>query len=242
MRNAFNLPPEIRKSVKYLIAFAIVTAFFAYKGQAQCCGASYAGNEFGTRLVSFTDASTLGGKTIPAAKTQFGFLNGLHYKRYWSYAAFRVAMSYTNYEQEKTAACVDCNLEESGKVKGGYLRVGYEFIAVMNRIEPYAGFDLVGRIGSYKGVEEGTGSLTETHYLTDTRSSWGFGPSAFLGVRFFFLPGVSIGAETSLDALYTQTRFTRIQELPTTEVTRGLDSGFNLYYNPISNLSLNVMF
>lgn len=242
MRNAICFPSYFRKSLKVLFALVITIGFFVNQSMSQCCGASYAGNEFGTRLVSLSDLSNLGGKVIPSAKNEFGFLNGLHYKRYWSFSAFRLSMSYAQYDQEKTQACVDCGISESGKVTGGYLRVGYEFIAVMNRVEPYAGFDLVGRIGSYHGVEEGSGAPGETHYLEDDRNAWGFGPSAFMGVRFFFLPGVSLGLETSIDALYTQARITRVQELPTTSVTRSLDSGFDLYFNPINNVSLNVMF
>jgi len=219
-----------------MLAVAPVISF------AQCCGSVYSANEIGTRLFGYTDASTLGGKLFVPAKPHFAFFNGMHYKRYFAFSAFRTSFRYIQYDVLEEPECVDCTLRATGKVKGGDLRMGMEYIFVIGPMEPYLGADLVATIGKYEGTEQGVGLSGAFQDLEDHRDKWGTGVSPFVGLRFFFGYAVSFSAETAFDALLTGTRTQRIISKPESKLEASGEDKSEFLYHPISNFSINVMF
>lgn len=231
------------KLLPYSLVFAFVFALMvlpANQVNAQCCGANYAANEIGTHLGSLKDASTLGGIEFAGKTTHPSLLRGLHYRRYRDFSAFRLQFDYASYQIEPDE-CLDC-LQIEGKAQGGELRVGWEWIAIFNRLEPYAGIDMVFTYGTYQGTEIGTNASGTYVNITDERKKSAMGLSPVVGVRLFPAYAFSISAETSLNAMVYQTSVTRQQIVPDLQNQNFIDSGGQLLFNPVSHLSLNVMF
>lgn len=232
----------IRSTLLALVFSGLLLAGGMNTLSAQCCGSVYSANEIGTRLFGLTDASTLGGKTFAPAKPHFAFFNGMHYKRYFTFSAFRLSFRYIQYDLEEEPVCVDCTLRATGKVKGGDLRMGWEYIFVLGPLEPYVGGDVLATIGRYNGKEEGVGATGSYVNLEDNREKWGAGVSPVVGLRFFFGYAVSLSAEMALDAMMTSTRVQRIQSFPESKLESSGTDGSEILFHPVSNFSINVMF
>jgi hypothetical protein len=208
--------------------------------QAQCIGNSAPVNEIGIRLGSVTNASEFGGKSIAEQTTSMGFLNGLHYKRYGTFGAFRTSVGLTRYEYNDRTGCPNC-LVTVGKVSGVTLRAGYEWFAVLGVLEPYVGIDAMAVFGSYRGETWSTNSTTYQEF-TDHRDRRGMGISPIAGLRLYLSYAVSISAETSLDMLFLG-RSTRISYIsPESSTFARSNNYFATVYQPLNWLSLNVMF
>ena len=223
-----------------LFVFFLLLAFSSEKASAQCCGANYAANEIGTHLGRVSDASTLGGIKFTGKTVHPTLLRGIHYRRYRDFSAFRLQFDYASYEIEPDE-CFDC-LQIEGKARGGEVRVGWEWIAIFNRFEPYAGADLVLSYGTYQGTEIGTTSSGTYVNITDERKKSAMGISPVVGFRVFPAYAFSISAETSLNAMVYQTSVARQQITPDLMNQNYIDSGGELLFNPVSHISLNVMF
>ena len=217
----------------------LVAAFFG-SVQAQCGAPSAPLNELGVRLGSVTNSSNFGGIHAANQTTALSFFNGLSYKRYGTFGAFRTSVAVTRYNYENRRGCPDC-LRTNGKVSGVTLRMGYEWYAVLGPFEPYAGLDAVGVFGKYVG-DTYSSSVTNYQEYTDNRDRRGFGLSPVAGLRCFLGYNVSVSAETCFDMLFLG-RNTRIARLSpeTTTFTHSMNY-FETIYQPLNNVSLNVMF
>ena len=184
--------------VKTLLFFALLLGFSASTAQAQCYGASQSVNELGIRLGSLTNAASEGGIYIGDKAAHLGALNGLHYKRYGTYGAFRTSLGLTRYDYEARRGCPDC-LRVDGKVSGVKFRIGYEWFAMLGPIEPVVGLDLVAAYGKYKGETYSIGG-TDYRETTDVRDRRGFGFGPVAGLRVWLGYAISISAETSFGA------------------------------------------
>jgi hypothetical protein len=207
---------------------------------AQCPQNNVPRNEIGIRLGSVTNASNFGGRYLPAQTMTFGYLNGLHYKRYGGLGAFRTSLSFTKYNIEERTNCPEC-LYTSAKVSGGTFRIGYEWYAVLGPLEPYVGIDALAIFGKYAG-STWSGSSTNYQEISDVRTRRGMGLSPVAGLRFYLGYAVSISAETSLDAMFLG-KSTRIAKISPEGATyaRSLNY-FETVFQPLNWVSLNVMF
>lgn len=224
----------------WMLVCCVVGMGLATRLHAQCPTGSMPVNEIGIRLGSVTNASNFGGKSIAEQKNSIGFLNGIHYKRYGTFGAFRTSLGITKYQHEDRRNCPDC-LRTVGKVSGITLRAGYEWFAVLGVLEPYFGLDAVAVFGSYNGETWSTNAVTYQEY-TDHRDRRGFGVSPAVGLRAYLSYAISVSAETNLDLLFVG-RNTRISYFsPESSVLARSTNYFETVYNPVNWLSLNVMF
>ena len=226
-------------SISLLVAALFMLPIYCF---AQCCGATYASNEIGTRLLSLQNASTMGGRDFSKKNVHFGFLNGIHYKRYFNFSAFRTSFDYAYYSIEKDPVCVDCEeMKVEGKVKGGSFKAGWEFIWVLNRFESYVAVDIAGRYGTFDGNEEGPDSNGVYQRITDHRQKWGLGLVPSIGFRVFPVNILSFSVETSLEGLLGWTTLKRINMTDAFQETSKIFRP-ELLFHPIGNFSINVMF
>lgn len=231
------------KPIQYSFFFMVLLLaglFSVNQVQAQCCGANYAANEIGTHLGSVRNLSTLGGHSFAGKTFQPSFLRGLHYRRYRDFSAFRLQFDYAAYDIEPDE-CLDC-LQIEGDAKGGDLRLGWEWIAIFNRFEPYAGIDAVFHYSTWNGTEIGTTNSGSYVNIEDTRKKSAMGLSPVVGFRIFPAYAFSISAETSLNVMVHQTSVQRSQLIPDPSNDNFISSGGEILFNPVSHLSLNVMF
>ena len=220
--------------------FLLLSAALVGSLQAQCGANSMPVNEIGVRLGSVTNASNFGGIHAADQTTSVGFFNGIHYKRYGTFGAFRTSMALTKYQYENRRNCPDC-LRTEGKVSGVTLRMGYEWFAIMGPFEPYAGIDAVGMFGKYSGE---TYSVSTLNYResTDNRTRRGMGISPVVGLRCYLGYAISVSAETCVDLMFIG-RSTRISQVsPESSTYARSNNYFETVYQPLNNLSLNVMF
>lgn len=216
-------------------------------GQACYGGSCYGGsgspiNELGVRLTSLIDASTAGGYVSPNNALELGIMDGLHYKRYQQYGALRTSIGLTRYEIESNDNCPDCLITD-GNVQQVKAKIGYEWFTFFGPIEPYAGFDAVVAFGKYEGETfgRGTGAMADVDY-TEIRRKRGFGLAPVVGLRVYVASFVSIGAETTFEAMMYN-RETLISNF-TSEGTP-INRQHNYYettFHPVSWLSLNILF
>lgn len=218
----------------------LLLAAFSGRLQAQCGANNMPLNEIGIRLGSVTNASNFGGIHVAEQTLGLGFFNGLSYKRYGTFGAFRTSIALTKYEYEARRNCPDC-LRTDGKVSGLTLRMGYEWYAIMGPFEPYAGIDVVGVFGKYSGETWST-STTNYQEYTDNRQRRGMGLSPVVGIRCYLGFAISVSAETCLDMMFLG-RSTQIAHIsPETSTFARSNNYFETIYQPLNNLSLNVMF
>ncbi len=220
--------------------FLLLTAAMFGRVQGQCGANSMPLNEVGIRLASVSNTSNFGGIHVAEQTLGLGFFNGLNYKRYGTYGAFRTSIALTKYDYEARRNCPDC-LRTDGKVSGFTLRVGYEWYAVMGPFEPYAGIDAVGVFGKYSG-ETWSSSVTNYEEYTDNRSRRGMGLSPVVGLRCYLGFAVSVSAETCLDMMFLGRSTTIARVSPETTTIARSNNYFETIYQPLNNLSLNVMF
>ncbi len=228
------------KITKLFGAAALAFTLASSSVMAQCPSNSMPMNEIGIRLANISDASGFGGINVAEQKASLGFFNGIHYKRYGTYGAFRTSLGLTRYETDERRNCPDC-LRTIGKVSGFTLRAGYEWFAVLGPIEPFFGLDAVGVFGKYEGE---TWSTNSTNYQesTDNRERRGIGVSPIAGLRFYLGYAVSISAETSVDMLFLG-RSTRISQIsPEANTIARSNNYFDTVFQPLNWLSLNIMF
>lgn len=228
--------------MKKLTSFLVLVAMLAtwHHVQAQCGAASAPVNEIGIRLGSLTNASNLGGKYIGERTTNFGFLNGIHYKRYGAWGAFRASMGFTKYDYDARRGCPNC-LRTVGKVSGVTLRAGYEWFGVLGPLEPYAGVDAMAIFGSYKGNTWSTNNAVYQEF-TDNRTRRGMGISPVVGLRFFLSYAVSLSAEASLDMMFLGRSTTISQLSPEANTLARSNNYFDTVLQPLNWMSLNIMF
>jgi hypothetical protein len=236
---ASNGTLEMRNLAKFgvLVMFALLCGT---QLSAQCGANSAPVNEIGIRLGSVNNASSFGGRYIGDQTTNVGFLNGLHYKRYGTFGAFRTSIGLTRYEYENRRNCPDC-LRTNGKVSGVTLRAGYEWFGVLGIFEPYIGIDAIGVFGTYKGETYSTNATNYQEY-TDNRTRRGMGISPILGIRAYLSYAISISAETSLDLLFVGRSTTIARVSPESDTYARSNNYFETVYQPLNWLSLNVMF
>lgn len=232
---------HLKKSILFCLMGLLFSFLAQTELQAQCCGAGVANNELGFRLGSYENTGAFG-KGIGANKNEVGFLSGLHFKRYSNFSAFRMSVQYDRYDIEQNSLCEDCGLTATGKVRGGQLRVGYEWIGVVGALEPYVALDLVGAITKYDGVEERTFGNNSTKEAEITHDRTAFGLSPVIGVRFFFTYMLSISLESRLDGMLYWNKIKRFQELPEAEFSQERVEGAEIMWHPLGNFSLNVLF
>lgn len=227
-------------SLKCMLAFCLLMAAAATQVSAQCYGASQSVNELGIRLANISNASSDGGYYVASKATNFGALNGLHYKRYGNYGAFRTSLGLTRYDYQDRRGCPDC-IRVDGKVNGIKLRVGYEWFLMMGPIEPFFGLDAVMAYGTYKGETYSTSGNTYRE-TTDFRTRRGMGISPVAGLRLWLGYAISLSAETSLDAMFFG-RTTLISQIsPEANTISRANNYFQSTWQPVNWLSLNVMF
>jgi hypothetical protein len=218
----------------------LLLAAFGGRAHSQCGAPASLMNELGVRFVSVTNASNFGGIHSAAQTNSLGFFNGLNYKRYGTFGAFRTSLALTKYDYENRRNCPDC-LRTNGKVSGVTMRMGYEWFAVVGSFEPYIGIDAVGVFGKYSG-ETYSNSVTNYQEYTDNRDRRGIGLSPVVGLRCFLGYAISVSAETCFDMMFLgrNTRIARIS--PETSTYVRANNYFETIYQPLNNLSLNVMF
>lgn len=221
-------------------AAVLAWAFAVGTVSAQCPSNSMPVNEIGIRLVNVSDASGFGGAQINEQKASLGFFNGLHYKRYGTFGAFRTSLGLTRYETDERRNCPEC-LRTIGKVSGVTVRAGYEWYAVLGAVEPFIGIDAIGVFGTYKSETWST-STTNYQEYTDNRERRGIGMGPIAGLRVYLGYAISLSAETSLDMMFLgrSTRITKVS--PETETIARSNNYFDVIYQPLNWLSLNVMF
>lgn len=239
-------------SGKYIIPLMVGCFFLLFSAGsalAQPCygGSCYGGsaipsNELGVRIGSLTDASSVGGAYFGDAATHVGVLNGIHYKRYQSRGAFRVQLGYTRYEVDEITDCPNC-FRTDGVAQQIMFKAGYEWFTFLGPLEPYAGIDAAIGLGRYEGETFTYGSNpSEFMEYTDQRSRRGFGFAPVVGLRFYLSPYLSLGAETTLEAMMYN-RDVTISNLNTENTSiRGQRNSWETTYHPLSWISLNVLF
>lgn len=229
-----------RFSLKVVMAGALLFLAAFHRLDAQCYGASNSVNELGIRLGSVTNASSDGGMYIEDKMAHLGFLNGIHYKRYGNFGAFRTSLGLTRYEYESRRGCPDC-IRVDGKVNNVKFRMGYELFGMMGPIEPFLAFDVVAAWGTYKGETFSTGSGTY-YETTDIRSRRGLGFAPAAGLRVWLGYAISISAETSLEAMFYGNQTMLSQISPESQTRAFYSNRFASEWHPLNWLSLNVMF
>jgi hypothetical protein len=228
------------KSMMRIAVFCMLLFTAFAPAFAQCGANNIPVNEIGVRLASVTNASSFGGIYIAGQETSLGFFNGLHYKRYGAFGAFRTSLALTKYDYENRRGCPDC-LRTNGKVSGVTVRMGYEWYTIMGPFEPYIGLDAVGVFGKYAGETWSSSAVNYQEY-TDNRSRRGMGISPVLGLRCYLGYAISVSAETCVDLMFLG-RSTRIAQIsPETSTYARSNNYFETLYQPMNNLSLNVMF
>jgi hypothetical protein len=208
--------------------------------QAQCGATSMPVNEIGVRLGSLTNASNFGGIRVADQTASMGFFNGLHYKRYGTFGAFRTSLAITKYQYKDRQNCPDC-LRTEGKVSGATLRMGYEWFAILGPFEPYIGIDAVGMFGKYSG-ESWNNSVTNYQESTDNRTRRGMGLSPVAGLRCYLGYAISVSAETCLDMMFLGRSTTIVRTYPEVSTYARSLNYFETIYQPLNNVSLNIMF
>ncbi len=205
-------------------------------------GSAIPSNELGVRVGSLTDASTVGGAYSGNAATHIGFLNGIHYKRYQSRGAFRLQVGYTRYEIDEITDCPNC-FRTDGLVQQVMFKAGYEWFTFFGPLEPYAGLDFAVGLGKYEGetFTYGTNPSDFMEY-TDQRKKRGFGFAPVIGMRFYLSSYLSLGAETTFEAMLYN-RDVNISNLNTDNSSiRAQRNKWEGVYHPVSWISLNVLF
>ena len=232
-------------TLKNLSSILCVVLLFALSGsslQAQhCFQQDPPMNELGVKIFSVRDAQNISGIQVPGKKIHFSFLNGIHYKRYVRTSALRVSLAYTQYKLKPDVNCTDCILQE-GDIKGGYAKIGWEYYGIFDRFEPYGAIDLMGTYGVYLGESEGVDDDGVFKNYTERRSKRSIGFSPAVGFRIFLNSTFSVGAETSFDILYSNTDEMLTETSPGTVSTPKRDSYWQFNYQPLSWLSMNVLF
>jgi hypothetical protein len=230
---------KMKARLSFLIAI-FPGVFLAVNGYGQCPTNNMPVNEIGIRLGSLTNASNDGGIQIKERSTSLGIFNGLHYKRYGMFGAFRTSLGLTQYDHETRRNCPDC-LRTDGKVTSLTLRAGYEWFAILGPIEPFVGLDAVFAYGKYKSE---TWSSSQSNYreYTDVRERRGFGLGPVAGLRFYLGYAVSISAETSVQSMFFGRSTVLSQISPEPSTTARTTNYFETTFQPLNWLSLNVMF
>lgn len=228
------------KFSRTVLAVALAALLSLGSLKAQCPQNNMPVNEVGFRLFNLSDASSFGGFYVAEQTQSLGFLNGIHYKRYNTFGAFRASLGLTRYDYTARRGCPDC-LRTEGKVNGFTARLGYEWFAVLGAVEPYFGLDAIGVYGKYNSETFSTNSA-QYQESTDNRERRGIGFGPVAGFRLYLGYAVSLGAETSLDMLFVG-KSTRISQIsPETDTYARTVNGFTAVYQPINSLSINVMF
>ena len=231
------------------IWLAVLLAFTSSTLLAQACygGSCYGGsgapaNELGVRLIGLNNQSLAGGRFVPDQSLSLGFLNGIHYKRYQSVGAVRTQVGFNRYSVDEIEGCPDC-IRTDGEVSQWKFKVGYEFFTFFGPLEPYAGFDAVLALGKYEGETFTYGSNQQDFWeYTEVRNKRGFGFAPVLGVRCYVGSFVSLGAETTFEALLYN-RQTIVSNLNTERTTINQQRNFyETTFHPVSWMSLNVLF
>ncbi len=235
--------PFLTIALLVLLGLGTQTVF----GQACYGGSCYGGsgapaNELGIRLAGLTNSSMAGGRFTPNKGLHLGFLSGIHYKRYQTVGAVRAQVGYAGYDVDETTDCPDC-IRTDGRVDQWNFKLGYEFFTFFGPLEPYAGFDAVLSLGKYEGETFTYGSNQQDfREYTEVRNKRGFGFAPVVGLRCYIGPFISIGAESTFEAMLYN-RQTLISDFNTERPTINQQ---NNYYettlHPVSWLSLNVLF
>ena len=239
-------------STKYLVPI-LVGCFFLIlstgNALAQPCygGSCYGGgsipsNELGVRLGSLTDASTIGGAYVGNAESQIGFLNGIHYKRYQTSGAVRVSLGYSRYEVDEITDCPNC-FRTDGVAQQVMMKVGYEWFTFFGPLEPFLGMDFAVGLGKYD-VETFTYGSNPSEFMeySDVRTKRGFGFAPVAGLRCYLSPYLSLGVETTVEAMMYN-RDVSISNLSTENSSiRYQRNAWEAIYQPINWVSLNVLF
>jgi|GEM_PF-2171707 len=237
------------KNFRALLLGLVGVVCFAGSALAQPCygGSCYGGsgipsNEIGIRLGHLSDASSLGGLYSAKHESFLGFLNGIHYKRYQANGAFRAQFGYTQYNIDELSTGPN-PFRTEGKVEQIMLKAGYEFFTFLGPFEPFIGLDFAVGMGSYEGRTY-TYGLNHSQFMeyTDQRTRRGFGFAPVAGLRCYLGPYISIGAETTFEAMLYN-RYNNISDLNLEEPSiRSQRNAWETTYHPVSWLSLNVLF
>ena len=226
-----------------LLLFAGNTLFSQACYGGSCYGGSGApANELGVRLAGLTNSSLAGGRFVPSQGLHLGMLSGIHYKRYQSVGAVRTQVGYVGYEVDEITDCPDC-IRTDGKVSQWNFKVGYEVFTFFGPLEPYAGLDAVLSLGKYEG-ETFTYATNPQEFreYTEVRNKRGFGVAPVAGLRCYLGPFISLGAETTFEAMLYN-RQTIVSDLNTERSTINQQRNFyETTFHPVSWLSLNVLF
>ena len=94
----------------------------------------------------------------------------------------------------------------------------------------------------WEGTEIGVTESGSYVNFEDTRKKSAIGLSPVVGFRVFPTYAFSISAETSLNFMVYQTSIERSQFFPDPINLNNISSGGEILFNPVSHLSLNVMF
>lgn len=240
---------KLGKNISSLFLGFVLVICFGGSAWAQPCygGSCYGGsgipsNEIGVRLGHLSDGSTIGGVYSSKHETFLGFLNGLHYKRYQSNGAFRTQFGYNQYNIDELSSGPS-PFKTEGKVEQIMLKMGYEVFTFIGPFEPFIGLDFAVGLGKYDGKTYTYGiNHAEFMEYTDQRTRRGFGFAPVAGLRCYLGPYLSLGAETTFEAMLYN-RGTNISDLnlenPSIQSQRNSWEGT---YHPVSWLSLNVLF
>ncbi|MEM7036352.1 MAG: hypothetical protein AAF570_05170 [Bacteroidota bacterium] len=230
------------KSLLVVCMIALLGGSFAGTVQAQACypGGGALNNEIGIRFGSLTNASNAGGINNPDRTASIGFLNGVHYKRYSSFGAFRLSLGFDRFDHEERNGCPEC-MRTDAKITGVKIRAGYEWFAILGNLEPYVGIDAVAGFEKYDGE---TYSLNSPIYreTTDQRNRRGLGLAPVAGLRLWLGGVLSISAETTVEAMFWGRSTTVSQISPETSVISRSSNYFETTFHPVNWLSLNIMF
>lgn len=221
-------------------AAILLLLFISVYAHAQCPPQGGGQNEIGVRLLGVTNGSNIAGRYDASHSLNLGYLNGIHYKRYADIAAFRAAVyvDHIDYEPETMPGTTYTD----AKATTFHIKAGGEVFSIMGMVEPYAALDVHVSRGIYNAnVLQGDANGVSLNYR-DERGRTGYGLSPAAGLRIFAGYGISFSAETSLDCMAFNTRMQKFASAPEDSEPATRTSSFRMMWNPVSWLSMNVLF
>lgn len=163
---------------------------------------------------------------------------GLGYKFHFSNSALRskISLGSKNTTNENK---IDTNKTENS-IFSYSISLGYEFHKNFNRTQLFYGADVY--LNNNKSTYKNTSTYNSETYTSETNtSSRALGISPLIGVRYFLSPAISLSTEVkfSIENLTGENNSSYSQN---DSKNKNEFSGFQTYFGPIGQLSINIHF